>query len=172
MRRTVSRQHFQFEWSDAGWKLIDLDSHNGTFVNDTPVKERLLVNGDRIAAGDSHFVFVTEEEDLAPMPPRREGSTLRTMTVLSLDSPEPKPAEAAQKVSASERRLNALLRIGAAIPKAKNHEELRAAVSAIVLEALPARIARVHLRDAPVGTWKFFQALLFVNKMIRNPLIP
>ncbi|MEO7653060.1 MAG: sigma 54-interacting transcriptional regulator, partial [Bryobacteraceae bacterium] len=147
---TVSRQHFQFEWTNGGWKLTDLDSHNGTFVNDIPVKERLLANGDRIAAGDSHFVFVTEEEDLAPAPLRREGSTLRTMTVLSLDSsvpPVPPSTAAAPGVSASERRLNALLRVGEAIPAAKNHTELRAAVSAIILKALPAIRTEMYSRD-------------------------
>lgn len=44
---------------------MDLDSLNGTFVNNQPVKERILRHGDRIEVGDSHFVFLLEEEDAA-----------------------------------------------------------------------------------------------------------
>ena len=62
---TVSRQHLLIEQTEGEWRVTDLDSHNGTFVNDVPVKQRLLANGDSIRAGDSHFVFVTQEEDLA-----------------------------------------------------------------------------------------------------------
>ena len=45
-------------------KLFDLDSLNGTFVNGIPIKERVLEPGDRISAGSSQFIFITEEKPL------------------------------------------------------------------------------------------------------------
>ena len=54
----VSRQHCRFEKTDDGFRVVDLDSHNGTSVNDVPVKERLLAPGDRISLGGASFLFV------------------------------------------------------------------------------------------------------------------
>ncbi|HEX3879392.1 MAG TPA: SpoIIE family protein phosphatase [Bryobacteraceae bacterium] len=54
----LSRQHFAFE-SDGGdgWTIQDLGSKNGTFVNNIPLKAKLLLQpGDRITAG--HLVIV------------------------------------------------------------------------------------------------------------------
>ena len=40
------------------FRVVDLDSHNGTSVNGIPVKERLLAPGDRISLGGASFLFV------------------------------------------------------------------------------------------------------------------
>ena len=34
--KTLSRQHAKIELSDGHWRITDLGSSNGTFVNDTP----------------------------------------------------------------------------------------------------------------------------------------
>ncbi len=80
---TVSRQHLLLEQKgeDGTWQVTDLDSHNGTFVNDVPIKQRVLVNGDTIRAGDSHFVFVTAEEALS-----RQDATPAAETILDTPS--------------------------------------------------------------------------------------
>ena len=54
----VSRQHCRFEKTDDCFRVVDLDSHNGTSVNGIPVKERLLAPGDRISLGGASFLFV------------------------------------------------------------------------------------------------------------------
>jgi transcriptional regulator with GAF, ATPase, and Fis domain len=49
--RSLSGVHCRFEPVDGGWKVVDLDSRNGTFVNDVLVKQRLLEDGDRVRLG-------------------------------------------------------------------------------------------------------------------------
>jgi transcriptional regulator with GAF, ATPase, and Fis domain len=60
--RSVSRRHCVIERRDSDLILRDLDSTNGTFVNDVPIKERSLKRGDQVGIGDSMFILVIEDE--------------------------------------------------------------------------------------------------------------
>ena len=51
----VSRQHCKIVLTSAGPKIVDLDSRNGTFVNDVQVKETYLNDSDLIRVGDTVF---------------------------------------------------------------------------------------------------------------------
>src|SRR5512133_823404 len=63
----LSRQHFAFEPDGEDWTVQDLGSKNGTFVNNIPLKARLILRpGDRITAG--HLV-ITYSPDEAQAPP-------------------------------------------------------------------------------------------------------
>ncbi len=54
----LSRQHFVFESQGDDWTIQDLGSKNGTFVNNIPLKARLILKpGDRITAGHLAIVF-------------------------------------------------------------------------------------------------------------------
>jgi len=54
----LSRQHFAFESQGEEWTVQDLGSKNGTFVNNIPLKARLILKpGDRITAGHLVVVF-------------------------------------------------------------------------------------------------------------------
>src|ERR1041384_2169175 len=54
----LSRQHFAFETQGEDWTVQDLGSKNGTFVNNIPLKARLILRpGDRITAGHLSIVF-------------------------------------------------------------------------------------------------------------------
>ena len=60
----LSRQHFAFESQGEDWTVQDLGSKNGTFVNNIPLKARLILKpGDRITAGHLVVVFSPESED-------------------------------------------------------------------------------------------------------------
>jgi hypothetical protein len=48
---SVSRYHACLHADGDGYRLVDLDSHNGTRVNGAPITEQRLANGDRIEAG-------------------------------------------------------------------------------------------------------------------------
>jgi Nif-specific regulatory protein len=61
---SVSRQHCVIRKQDIGFVLMDLGSHNGTFVNGQPVSERLLEHGDQILIGDSEFLFVLSDDEI------------------------------------------------------------------------------------------------------------
>ena len=51
----VSRQHAEITWDGADAVLADLQSTNGTNVNDNPVDNWLLADGDVITVGHSHI---------------------------------------------------------------------------------------------------------------------
>ena len=53
----VSRKHSQVVLTPEGYKLVDLGSENGTYVNGTRVQEKLLQNGDRVQVGMARFVY-------------------------------------------------------------------------------------------------------------------
>ncbi len=63
----ISRQHCLIRKEDEKLKIVDLGSHNGTFVNGVPVKERFLEHGDRIEIANSfnrrmNSVFINFDE--------------------------------------------------------------------------------------------------------------
>lgn len=58
---SLSRHHCTIDLVCGRFRITDHDSQNGTFVNGIPVKERVLVDGDRIAIGISLFVFLSPE---------------------------------------------------------------------------------------------------------------
>jgi len=65
---SVSRSHAVIE-HEGGWRVRDVGSSAGTFVNDKPVKTAQLQHGDRVRFGDIEMFFV---ETPSPLPPRPE----------------------------------------------------------------------------------------------------
>src|SRR5258708_28735145 len=61
---SVSRRHSQIEREAEHFVIEDLESLNGTFINDVPVKRRKLQHGDRVRIGDSQFIFLMQEAEL------------------------------------------------------------------------------------------------------------
>ncbi|HEY2258806.1 MAG TPA: FHA domain-containing protein [Solirubrobacteraceae bacterium] len=53
---TVSRRHARLRFRDGNWVLHDLDSTNGTLVNEAPVVRCKLRPGDRLAIGDERLL--------------------------------------------------------------------------------------------------------------------
>jgi len=61
----LSRQHFAFESQGEDWTVQDLGSKNGTFVNNIPLKARLILKpGDRITAGHLVIVYSPDAQNL------------------------------------------------------------------------------------------------------------
>ena len=62
----LSRQHFAFEPEGEDWTVQDLGSKNGTFVNNIPLKARLILKpGDRVTAGHLVIVYSPDAADPA-----------------------------------------------------------------------------------------------------------
>ena len=59
----ASRQHAAIHFFDGGYQIKDLDSSNGTFVNDKRITSLPLSEGDKIQIGDS-ILRVRLEQDL------------------------------------------------------------------------------------------------------------
>jgi adenylate cyclase len=55
---SVSRHHCKFVKSKNGYKIVDLGSTNGTFVNAKKIKEKTLKDGDNITVGRSILKFL------------------------------------------------------------------------------------------------------------------
>jgi pSer/pThr/pTyr-binding forkhead associated (FHA) protein len=53
----ASRYHAQIAIRGGRVYLKDLQSSNGTLVNDEPIEEFVLVNGDLICIGDTELIF-------------------------------------------------------------------------------------------------------------------
>ena len=60
---SVSRSHAEIRPAVGGWLLIDLDSTNGTSVNDQPTVHRLLDDGDVLAIGFHRITYHSTPED-------------------------------------------------------------------------------------------------------------
>ncbi|MBW1934990.1 MAG: FHA domain-containing protein [Deltaproteobacteria bacterium] len=55
---TVSRTHASLRKTLRGYLLKDLDSHNGTYVNGSQIKEHILEHGDEVKVGTATIVFL------------------------------------------------------------------------------------------------------------------
>ncbi len=56
---SVSRRHCRAEKRGAQWFIVDLDSTNGTYVNDQQVTELALRRGDQVKIGDTIVKFLS-----------------------------------------------------------------------------------------------------------------
>ena len=65
---SVSTNHAQLIHEGRRWKLIDLMSANGTYVNDNKGLTSYLSSGDKVRFGQVEFLFkLSSEEDTGPM---------------------------------------------------------------------------------------------------------
>jgi transcriptional regulator with GAF, ATPase, and Fis domain len=60
---SISRRHCVIRRDNQSFLVRDLESYNGTFVNEIPVTEQKLSHGDRLRLGSVQLLFVTEEDE-------------------------------------------------------------------------------------------------------------
>jgi len=65
---TVSRKHAEIVRTPDGWAVKDLDSKNGTFVNQRNIRDQLqrLEDGDEIRLGTSHISLIYRQSSSRP----------------------------------------------------------------------------------------------------------
>ncbi len=56
---TVSRRHAEFRLENGEFRIVDLGSLNGTYLNRKPVKSAVLASGDEIHIGKFRLMFLT-----------------------------------------------------------------------------------------------------------------
>ncbi len=56
-RESVSRRHARLSHHEGGWQVADLQSTNGTYVNDQASRERQLADGDYLKIGNAIFRY-------------------------------------------------------------------------------------------------------------------
>ncbi len=64
----VSRRHCQFVFESGQWRVRDLQSLNGVYVNQRPVAEAALYAGDQVRVGSVTFLILSA----TPMQPEKE----------------------------------------------------------------------------------------------------
>src|ERR1051326_3024714 len=60
---SVSRRHCVIRRDNSRFRLFDLESYNGTFVNGIPIKEQVLAHADQLRVGKIQLLFLIEEGD-------------------------------------------------------------------------------------------------------------
>jgi len=150
----VSRRHCVIRRKGEEFQLEDLDSRNNTFVNNVPVKERLLVDGDQIRIGKSILVFqglsqepagvnASVELDSVPTP---GGATvvLRKQDAIYL---QPARLHALGASERTVRDLNVLLNFSKSLNSVHGLAALQQKALEAVLEISPADRAAILLRE-------------------------
>jgi transcriptional regulator with GAF, ATPase, and Fis domain len=151
---SVSRKHFLVSGQDGRFRVRDLDSRNGTLVNGTGIEERWLQHGDEIAAGDSSFLFLLEDEELAPAAGRVEFEeaqfTAETTIIHPRDVVYLQPDRLLRELPANSRvarNLNALLKISRIVHAIRDLNELQGQLLDLIFEIVPAGRGAILLAD-------------------------
>lgn len=138
-----SREHAVIRATAEGFMLEDLDSRNGTFVNNSPAHKLLLKHGDRIRVGQTNILFLTEEENqemLFSDEIQFDEDVFLTQTDVKI------PLE--QNSAFLSADLIVLTKIGKALNDINSSEELQKKFLEIILELIPAeRGAIILLND-------------------------
>ena len=137
---SVSRRHSQIEREAEHFVIEDLESLNGTFVNDVPVKRRKLQHGDRVRIGDSQFIFLTHEADMTSSSEVHfeEGQVITGSTLQFRFN---------DALYVMARDLSALMKISTTINAIRGLEKLQKTLLDLLFEVVPAERGVVLLTD-------------------------
>jgi Nif-specific regulatory protein len=138
---SVSRRHSKIEKKDDGFVITDLDSLNGTFVNDVPVKSRVLDHGDRVRIGDSQFLFLTHEGDAMS---KSSDVTLDEATVISGSTVQFRFDHA---INLMARDLSALMKVSTTINSIRGLDDLLERLLELLFDVVPAERGAILLTN-------------------------
>ena len=151
---SISRFHCRIERLGRQYRVVDLDSRNGTFVNGAPIKEHILQHAEQLKVGKSVLLFRCAE-----VPVReevRESTPLlsdATVVLRREDSVYLRP-HAAPSLPANERTvrdLDALVSFGRNLSSIHKLDDLRRRIVESLFEIAPAD--RVAIVIAENETW-------------------
>ena len=131
---SVSRFHCVIQWEAGRYKIKDLGSHNGTYVNGEAVQERFLQTGDQLGVGDTVFEF---REDSTPPPawplPVSDQETAARVLIQPLGPEDKKSSKAGAPFSTPSRDRAVVTEIGKLLHSADSRIE---PLAGKILEAL------------------------------------
>ena len=143
---SVSRRHAIITITDSGATIVDLDSHNGTFINGQRVKSAQVLEGDELRLGESRLVL----EATAPSPQ----ATVSIQVVTGTPGPAaPTTRLPTTALPEDRRRLATLYEVGNAINAAADLPELLERVLSSLFEIVPAERGAILLWDAANRRW-------------------
>ena len=136
---SVSRRHSMIENKADSFIISDLESLNGTFVNDVPVRTRRLEHGDRVRIGESQFLFLIDAGNAISKSSHvriDEGQVLSGSTVqIRFDD----------ALYIMARDLSALMKISTTINAIRGIEELQERLLQLLFEVVPAQHGAILL---------------------------
>jgi transcriptional regulator with GAF, ATPase, and Fis domain len=143
---SVSRRHSKIELNGEQFWLSDLQSLNGTFVNDVPVKQRALLHGDRIRIGDTQFLFLLHDGDV---PSKSNHVELEDRQYVSGATVQVRFDDALFLMA---RDLSALMKVSTTINAIRGLEDLQKKLLELLFEAVPAERGAILLSRQQEGS--------------------
>ena len=141
---SVSREHCVLVRQGDGFIIRDLDSHNGTLVNDLPVNNQLLAHRDYITIGDTVLQFLTGDDVVFEDP-----AELATVS-LSADTNSPLTAPLATADLHALLRVSTMLHSFHAMYRGRGssaRNRLERHLLSLILEVIPASRGAILLYE-------------------------
>jgi transcriptional regulator with GAF, ATPase, and Fis domain len=142
---SVSRRHCMIRRQGDEFKIRDLDSFNGTFVNGIPVKGQALSHSDQLRLGSIELIFLTEEGEETTSghlvrlddsnPVTRSSRQLRPETLLHQTE---QTYVHLLEHERTERHLGVLLKIATRINRLRHTHDLVREILETMFEVVPA----------------------------------
>jgi Nif-specific regulatory protein len=160
---SVSRKHSQIEWDGDEFIVTDLDSLNGTFVNDVPVKRRNLEHGDRVRIGNSQFLFLRYEGDV---PSESSEVQFDDRQLVSGSTTQLRFNDALYLMA---RDLAALMKVSTTINAIRGLLELQKKLLELLFEVVPAKRGAILLTDSSEKEGEGEFSSVFALDRIKGP---
>lgn len=138
---SVSRRHSRIECNEGLFRINDLQSLNGTFVNDVPIKQRVLQHGDRIRIGDTQFLFLMHDGDV---PTKVSHVEFDDRQFVSGSTVQVRFDDALYLMA---RDLSALMKVSTTINAIRGLDELEKKLLELLFEVIPAERGAILLTD-------------------------
>ena len=153
---SVSRRHSQIQKDGSEFVLTDLDSLNGTFINDVPVKSRRLQHGDRLRVGESQFLFLLHDGDI-----------ITTSSHVQFDDQHVQSGSTIQlrfddALYLMARDLSALMKISTTINAIHGLEKLHKTLLELLFEVVPAQHGAILLGNSDLTD---FESVFGLDRM-------
>jgi Nif-specific regulatory protein len=135
----LSRSHCTIGTGDGIWRICDLQSSNGTFVNGAQVMDHRLTDRDQIALGGSVFLFVLNAPSTVPSlldRPIESATRLRVDDTVYLRQAAETPG-----TPRAQQDLRALLHISTTLNRITSEDELYGQVLELLAASIPAEQA-------------------------------
>jgi two-component system, NtrC family, response regulator HydG len=156
---SVSRRHSQIERENDHFVILDLESLNGTFINDVPVKRRTLHHGDRVRIGDSQFLFLMHDGDVEV---KSSEVHFDDGEIVSGSTLQVRFNDALYLMA---RDLSALMKVSTTINAIRGVEKLQETLLELLFEVVPAERGAILLTDGgPVGPETQFVSMFGLDR--------
>ena len=154
----VSRHHCELRRVGDQFTLRDLDSRHGTFVNNTPIRERILGHSDLVTVGRSSLLFMLDDSaEIASFSTTDGGGFVARTTVrvrpddVALPDLRQLDSSTLPGRARMATELSALLEISTAMHALRSPDELAARLLELALDVIPAERGCVLLAEGDGG---------------------